>query len=351
MDLGVSLPTYNSPLTSPQAIVRIAQEAERLGYAAVWTYERILYALGDIDQGFGPPAPLPDVYKVAYDPIETLAYVAAKTERIKLGTSVVDALFHVPVVLARRFATLDRLSGGRVIAGLGQGWMEQEFATANVPPKRRGAGMDEFVAAMRAAWGPDPVSYQGRFYRIAPSEINPKPVQPGGPPILMALSRRPAWREPRASPMASIPLPCPMRCWRAQCRVSDPLRRRQAVTPQHCRSWCGSIRRSPRTRSRRISAPSWADRRSKSPRTWRGSSHSTSIRSSLQPAVAPQSTTRYVSLSACRKRLGRGLDNAPLTNRIDRAVENNVAPAVQVVALGSATDAASLPVEPDTVAD
>jgi probable F420-dependent oxidoreductase len=185
MDLGVSLPTNNSPLTSPEAIVRIAQEAERLGYAAVWTYERLLYALGDIDQGYGPPAPLPEVYKVAYDPIETLAYVAAKTERIKLGTSVIDALFHVPVVLARRFATLDRLSGGRVIAGLGQGWMEQEFAAANVPLKRRGAGMDEFVAAMRAAWGPDPVSYEGRFYRIAPSEINPKPVQAGGPPILM----------------------------------------------------------------------------------------------------------------------------------------------------------------------
>lgn len=185
MDLGVTLPTYNSPLTSPEAIVRIAQEAERLGFGAVWTYERLLYALGEIDQGYGPPAPLPPVYKVAYDPIETLAYVAAKTERIKLGTSVVDALFHVPVVLARRFATLDRLSGGRVIAGLGQGWMAQEFATANVPPKRRGAGMDEFVAAMRAAWGPDPVQYEGRFYRIAPSEINPKPVQAGGPPILM----------------------------------------------------------------------------------------------------------------------------------------------------------------------
>lgn len=185
MDLGVSLPTYNCPLASPEAIVRIAQEAERLGYGAVWTYERLLYPTADVAQPGGPPRPLPDVYKVAYDPIETLAYVAAKTERIKLGTSVVDAPFHVPVVLARRYATLDRLSGGRAIAGLGQGWMAQEFATANVPPTRRGAGMDEFVAAMRAAWGPDPVSFEGRFYRIPASIINPKPVQPGGPPILM----------------------------------------------------------------------------------------------------------------------------------------------------------------------
>jgi alkanesulfonate monooxygenase SsuD/methylene tetrahydromethanopterin reductase-like flavin-dependent oxidoreductase (luciferase family) len=108
-----------------------------------------------------------------YEPIETLAYVAAKTERIKLGTSIVNAPFHVPVVLARRFATLDQMSGGRAIAGLGQGWMDQEFETANVSRKLRGEGVAEFVAAMRAAWGPDPVSFEGRPYRIPPSKINP----------------------------------------------------------------------------------------------------------------------------------------------------------------------------------
>ncbi len=144
MDLGISLPTFG-PFASPEAIMRIAQEAEHLGYAAVWTYERLLYALGDIPQPGGPPRPLPEDYRLTYEPLETLSYVAAGTERIKLGTSVIDAPFHVPVVLARRFATLDRLSGGRVIAGLGQGWMEQEFITANVSPKRRGAGVEEFI--------------------------------------------------------------------------------------------------------------------------------------------------------------------------------------------------------------
>ena len=186
MDLGVALPTSGRH-ASPEAILRVAQEAERLGYAAVWTYERLLYALGDIPQPGGPPRPLPDVYRSIYEPIETLAYVAARTERIKLGTSVIDAPFHVPVVLARRLATLDRLSGGRVIAGLGQGWMEQEFITANVSPKRRGAGVEEFIAAMRAAWGPNPVHFEGRFYRIPLSEINPKPVQQGGIPILLGV--------------------------------------------------------------------------------------------------------------------------------------------------------------------
>jgi alkanesulfonate monooxygenase SsuD/methylene tetrahydromethanopterin reductase-like flavin-dependent oxidoreductase (luciferase family) len=72
-----------------------------------------------------------------------------------------------------------------VIVGLGQGWSEDEFATANVPPTRRGAGFEELIRALRAVWGPDPVEFSGRHYRIPPSEIGPKPVQPNGPPIIV----------------------------------------------------------------------------------------------------------------------------------------------------------------------
>jgi probable F420-dependent oxidoreductase len=176
MDLGISLPT-SGPLASPSTIARVAQEAERLGYASLWTYERLLRPVVDVPQPGGPPRPVPETYRLVYEPLETLSYVAALTERVKLGTSVVDALFHPPVVLARRFATLDQFSGGRVIAGVGQGWMQQEFDTVNVPMRRMGAGFDEAVAAMRACWGPDPVEFDGRFYHIARSEVNPKPVQ------------------------------------------------------------------------------------------------------------------------------------------------------------------------------
>lgn len=185
MDIGIALPQFGEN-ASPAAIVRVAQEAERMDYASVWVLERLLRPTRPMAQAPGmPEAPLPQYYANVYDPIETLTYVAAKTERIKLGTSIINALFHVPVVLARRFATLDQFSNGRVIAGLGQGWMQDEFETANVPLKRRGSGMEEFVAAMRAAWGPDPVSYNGRFYHISESDIGPKPVQAGGPPILI----------------------------------------------------------------------------------------------------------------------------------------------------------------------
>jgi probable F420-dependent oxidoreductase len=187
MELGVALPTSGA-LASPANIARVAQEAERLGYDALWTYERLLRPYAELPQPGGPPRRIPESYRLTYEPLETLSYVAALTDRIKLGTSVIDALLHPPVVLARRFATLDQFSGGRAIAGLGQGWMPQEFETANVPMRRMGAGMDEVVAAMRACWGPDPVEFQGRFYRIAQSEVNPKPVQPTIPIVIGAMS-------------------------------------------------------------------------------------------------------------------------------------------------------------------
>lgn len=187
MDIGLALPTGGS-LASPEAIRTIADEAERIGLASLWTFERLLRPTEPVAIGGGSPVPVPRVYATAYEPLDTLAYVAARTSRITLGTSVIDALFHPPVVLARRLATVDQLSGGRLMVGLGQGWMPQEFAVTGVPQKRRGAGFDEHIAAMRAVWGPDPVRFEGRFYQIPESQINPKPTRFGGPPLMVGAS-------------------------------------------------------------------------------------------------------------------------------------------------------------------
>jgi probable F420-dependent oxidoreductase len=132
----------------------------------------------------GPVIDAPEAFGIVYDPIETLAYVAAQTSRITLGTSVLDALFQSPIILARRLATVDRFSDGRLVVGVGQGWGEQEFEAAGVSMKRRGAGFEEHILAMRAVWGPDPVSFEGRFYRIPEADIGPKPVRPGGPRLV-----------------------------------------------------------------------------------------------------------------------------------------------------------------------
>jgi probable F420-dependent oxidoreductase len=187
MDFGLGLPTAGN-IASPETILQVGVEAERLGLASLWTFERLLRPTQPVSMGGGPPSELPDFYANVYEPIETLAFLAGRTERIRLGTSVIDSLFHPPVVLARRLATLDRLSDGRLVAGLGQGWLEHEFAVVEVSQRRRGAGFQEHIEAMRAIWGADPVSFDGRFYKIPDSQIGPKPLQPGGPPLLVGAS-------------------------------------------------------------------------------------------------------------------------------------------------------------------
>jgi len=184
--IGVHLPMAG-PDASPEAIAQVAQEAERVGLDSVWSFDRQLRPTVPIAMG-GPGGPVmdaPETFGTVYDPIEVLTYVAATTTRITLGTSVLDALFQGPVLLARRLATLDRLSAGRLVVGIGQGWMEQEFVAAGVSMKRRGAGFEEHIRAMQAVWGPDPVSFDGRHYRIPESYIGPKPVRPGGPTLLV----------------------------------------------------------------------------------------------------------------------------------------------------------------------
>lgn len=186
MQLGAMLPTSGAN-ASPAGLASYAERAERIGLGAVWTYERLMRPTEPIPMG-GPGGPVmeaPEAWSSVYDPLETLSFVAARTSRISLGTSVIDALFSSPTVLARRLATLDRLCDGRLIAGLGQGWMQQEYAAAGVPWGRRGAGFGEHIEAMRAVWGPDPVGFDGRFYEIPESEIGPKPVRVGGPTVIV----------------------------------------------------------------------------------------------------------------------------------------------------------------------
>lgn len=183
MKLGLTLPTAGA--ASPEAIVQVAESAERIGLASVWTFERLMVPVGGaVAIGGTDAVPLPDGYGSVWDPIETLAYVAARTRSITLGTSVLDAVLHSPIVLARRLATLDRLCGGRLMAGVGVGWMSAEYEAAGVPVEQRGPRFGEHITAMRKAWGPDPVEHDGRFYRIASSQVGPKPTRPDGVTLL-----------------------------------------------------------------------------------------------------------------------------------------------------------------------
>ncbi len=134
--LGVHLPVAGQG-ASPEVIAQVALEAERNGLGSVWSWERLMRPTVPIALGGagGPVMDAPEDFGIVYDPIETLTYVAAMTSRITVGTSVLDALFQSPIILARRLATLDRFSGGRLVAGIGQSWMDQEFAAAGFSPR------------------------------------------------------------------------------------------------------------------------------------------------------------------------------------------------------------------------
>jgi alkanesulfonate monooxygenase SsuD/methylene tetrahydromethanopterin reductase-like flavin-dependent oxidoreductase (luciferase family) len=156
---GIALPQYGT-IASPETILRVAEEAEKIGLSSLWTSDRMLLPTKPKETFDGDP--WPEIFATVYDPIEMLTFAAARTRKVKLGTSVMSALFQNPVTLARRFATLDRLSDGRAIAGIGQGDFRDEFEAANIPLKRRGRGFEEFARAMRGL-GPRPSQLHRRL--------------------------------------------------------------------------------------------------------------------------------------------------------------------------------------------
>ena len=151
---------------------------------------------------------LPEYFKRSMDPVEALTFAAAHTRRITLGTSVLNMPFYNPVVLARRLATLDVLSGGRLRVGLGQAWSVDELEAVGADPKARGDRADEFIRVLKAMWGPDPVEFQGRHFRVARSVVGLKPVQAPHPPLYLAATWRRRSGARRASPTAGCPRAC-----------------------------------------------------------------------------------------------------------------------------------------------
>jgi alkanesulfonate monooxygenase SsuD/methylene tetrahydromethanopterin reductase-like flavin-dependent oxidoreductase (luciferase family) len=126
-------------------VIAPASEAEREGFDSIWVPDRLVWALNPQTRLSTPDGRLSQEYKRVFDPLVLLGFVAAKTEKILLGTSVIDMLYQNPVALARRLATADILSQGRVIVGLGVGWSRDEFQVANVPFEQRGKRADEFI--------------------------------------------------------------------------------------------------------------------------------------------------------------------------------------------------------------
>lgn len=121
----------------------------------------------------------------AYDPIVALTAAAGVTKRIKLGTFITLIAQRDPIVTAKQFATLDRLSNGRVVVGCGAGWNAEEMGDHGVPFKRRWPAVREHIVAMKQLWNNEVAEFHGEFVKFEPSWLYPKPMQPGGPPVLI----------------------------------------------------------------------------------------------------------------------------------------------------------------------
>jgi probable F420-dependent oxidoreductase len=185
---------------TPEGIITTACKAETLGFDAVLVNDHII-----VDG-----SPRSAVWANTYDPLIALSFIAAHTTRIRLGTSVLIMPYRNPIATAKMLATLDRMSSGRVIAGVGVGWNEAEFNALGVPFHERGACTTEYLRIWQACWAPGEVSFEGRFFSFANMHVSPKPLQQPHPPIWIGGSSRAALRRAAAFAAVWQPTPTPL---------------------------------------------------------------------------------------------------------------------------------------------
>jgi len=177
----------------PEALCRVATAAEEAGFESLWTAEHVVLPDPQV-----PPSPVPPQTPLL-DPAVALAFAAARTRSIRLATGIVILPQRNPVVLAKEFASVDRLSGGRLILGVAAGYLEAEFRALGAPFAERGARTDEAIEVIRTLWSEERPRFEGRFTRFEGIQQQPPPLQRPHPPIVLggyappALRR--AWRQ------------------------------------------------------------------------------------------------------------------------------------------------------------
>ena len=185
MKVGFSL-ANNQGIEDIQALLRMAVRAEELGFESVWASDHVFNA-GHVFERIGD--------KPYYEPLAVLSYVAATTKKVLLGTSVLVLPYHNPINLAKTAATLDVMSGGRLVLGVGVGAVENEMEAMGSPFAERGAITDESIAIMKELWTQQDPSFQGRFHSFSGMKFSPKPVQKPHIPLVIGGSSRVAIRR------------------------------------------------------------------------------------------------------------------------------------------------------------
>ena len=186
--IGVALPNYG-PLAGPASLVQLAQHAEELGADGIWVSDHLVAPVDARSvYPYGPargPTRL-GIIEEFYEPLVTLAFLAGHTRTVRLGVSAYVMPYRNPVLTAKHVATLDALSGGRVVLAVGTGWLREEFVALDVPFAGRGGRTDDYLAVCRALWAGGIARYDGPAYRLPPVRTGPRPAQRPHPPIWIA---------------------------------------------------------------------------------------------------------------------------------------------------------------------
>lgn len=164
---------------TPEGMTRIGRAAEESGFESLWVGEHVVLPDPRV-----PPSPMNPEDPIL-DPVVALTYLAAHTRSVRLGTGIIILPQRNPLVLAKELASLDVLSGGRLIVGVGIGYLEPEFRALGAPFEQRGPRTVEYISAMRAIWNEDHPGFAGSFASFSGVQARPRPVQAGGPPVVM----------------------------------------------------------------------------------------------------------------------------------------------------------------------
>ena len=185
MHFGLSLPG-RGPLARPDVLVKLAEKADALRYSSIFVTDHVVIPIAnESTYPYSPTGKTAGDWSQGYlEPLTLMSVLAGVTSRVRLGTSVLVIPYRNPVVTAKMLATLDVMSGGRIILGAGVGWLREEFEALHSPPfAERGRVTDEYIRLMRECWIREPVEFSGTYYRMAPVSALPKPMQKGGIPV------------------------------------------------------------------------------------------------------------------------------------------------------------------------
>jgi probable F420-dependent oxidoreductase len=183
MKIGFTLPQTGAVAWQAPQVARYASEVEQLGCDSLWVIDRLLSPV-EPTIGYNGADTFPEEFRAILDPFVLLGLAASATERVQIGSNVLNTPWYPPALLARTLTTLDVLSGGRLVPGLGIGWSPEEYDAVGVPMAERGARLDETLDALERLWTTDPASHKGKHLRVPETRAALKPVRK--PPVYLA---------------------------------------------------------------------------------------------------------------------------------------------------------------------